>query len=99
MSAKANSSEAKPAFIFFNCDDEKNERSMNIFWDNNRVVYRDLKSSRKILWEKIQDELAAGRIRIDEAEIGAAKIAVIEGDPTAASKYIKNGAIVKVHCF
>ena len=38
---------AKPGkvFIFFNCDAEKSEASMNIFY--NRAVYKDTKTSRK----------------------------------------------------
>ena len=97
--AKANTTEAKPAFVFFNCDDNKSESSMNIFWDNNRTVYRDLKGARKILWEKVQNELDAGRIRIDAANIDAVKELVLDGDPTEAGKYMQNGAIVKVNCF
>ena len=67
---------AKKAFVFFNCDENKSEQSMNIFY--NRVVYRDLTTARRLLWKKITDEL--------------------EGDPTAASEFIKFGAIKEIDC-
>ena len=50
----------KNAFIFFNCDEEKSQKSMNVFY--NKEIFRDLKVSRKALFAKIEEELAAGRI-------------------------------------
>ena len=97
--AKTNATEAKPAFVFFNCDDSKSESSMNIFWENNRTIYRDLKGTRKILWEKVQNEVDAGRIHIDENNLDTVKGLILDGDPTEAGKYMQNGAIVKVNCF
>ena len=37
----------KNAFIFFNCDEEKSQKSMNVFY--NKEIFRDLKVSRKAL--------------------------------------------------
>ena len=89
---------AKPAFVFFNCDEAKSEGSMNIFWENNRMVYRDLKGARKLLWEKIEQEMEIGRVHIEANDLEAAKSAVLDGDPTKASAFIKNGAIVSIEC-
>ena len=97
--AKTNTPEPKPAFIFFNCDEIKSQGSMNIFWENNRVVYRDLKGARKILWEKVQSEIESGRVHIDEANMETARSLVLEGDPTQAGQYMHNGAIVRVDCY
>lgn len=99
MAYKNNVPDAKPAFVFFNCDNEKSESSMNIFWENNRMIYRDLKGARKLLWEKVQSEMDAGRVRIANSDIEAAKAAVLDGDPTAAGQYMQNGAIVRVSCY
>ena len=55
---------AKPgkAFIFFNCDANKSEASMNIFYNN--AVYKDTKTSRKNLWKRVKEEYGAERIQI-----------------------------------
>ena len=49
----------KNAFIFFNCDEEKSQKSMNVFY--NKEIFRDLKVSRKALFAKIEEELASPR--------------------------------------
>ena len=81
---------AKPgkAFIFFNCDADKNEASMNIFY--NRAVYKDQKTSRKNLWKKVQ--IAAENLK-------AVELAITEGDPVEASNFIQFGAIRAVECY
>ena len=47
--------EAK-AYVFFNCDEEKSDKSMNI--DYNNEVFKDTVASRKALWAKIASEVA-----------------------------------------
>lgn len=79
----------KKAFVFFNCDEEKSQKSMNVFYNN--TVYRDLKGARKALLAKVEAEIAAGRV--NASDIDAVKAAIIDGEPTDASAYLKYGAI------
>ena len=58
---------ASKVFIFFNCDADKNEASMNIFY--NHAVYKDTKTSRKNLWK---DNLKAVEAAITEGDPVAA---------------------------
>ena len=79
----------KNAFIFFNCDEEKSQKSMNVFY--NKEIFRDLKVSRKALFAKIEEELASGRIHAKEEAI---RDAILNGNPTDASSYIQYGTIL-----
>lgn len=90
---------AKPdkVFIFFNCDAEKSEASMNIFY--NRAVYKDNKNSRKNLWKKIKEEYGAERIQIALENFPAVKEAITEGNPVEASTFIRFGAIRAFDCY
>ena len=90
---------AKPdkVFIFFNCDAEKSEASMNIFY--NRAVYKDNKNSRKNLWKKIKEEYGAERIQIASENLSAVENAILEGDPVEAGNFIQFGAICAVDCY
>lgn len=85
------------AYLFFNCDEAKSEGSKHISYNN--AVYRDMKGSRKALWEKIQEERTAGRIKLEEENLEAAKSAVLEGNPVDAGKYLQYGDIVSVECY
>ena len=82
----------KNAFIFFNCDEEKSQKSMNVFY--NKEIFRDLKVSRKALFAKIEEELASGRIHAKEEHIPAIRDAILNGNPTDASSYIQYGTIL-----
>jgi len=84
-------------FIFFNCDADKNEASMNIFY--NHAVYKDTKTSRKNLWKKVKEEYGAERIQIAADNLKAVEQAITEGDPCAASNFIQFGAIRAVDCY
>ena len=87
----------KRAFIFFNCDAEKSERSMNIFY--NHVVYKDTQASRKLLWSKVQNERREDRIKISDDDLAEVKRIIIEDDdPTKASDFMQFGAIKLVDC-
>lgn len=90
---------AKPgkAFIFFNCDADKNESSMNIFY--NRAVYKDTKTSRKNLWKKVKEEYGAERIEIAADKFKDVELAITEGDPVTASDFIRFGAIRAFDCY
>ena len=56
------SAAAKKAYIFFNCDEEKSEKSMNVFY--NHAVYKDTVASRKALWKKVESEIEAGKVSL-----------------------------------
>ncbi|MBQ6758739.1 MAG: hypothetical protein IJP42_06615 [Selenomonadaceae bacterium] len=90
---------AKPGkvFIFFNCDADKSEASMNIFY--NRAVYKDTKTSRKNLWKKVKEEYGAERIQIATDNLKAVELAITEGDPVEASNLIQFGAIREIECY
>ncbi|MBR5912878.1 MAG: hypothetical protein IKZ58_00725 [Selenomonadaceae bacterium] len=84
-------------FVFFNCDENKNESSMNIFY--NHAVYKDTKASRKNLWKRIKEENLADRIQISQENIVEVETIIMDGDPTFASEYMKFGAIKSLDCF
>ena len=88
---------ASKVFIFFNCDADKNEASMNIFY--NHAVYKDTKTSRKNLWKKVKEEYVAERIQIAADNLKAVEAAITEGDPVAASDLIQFGAIRAIDCY
>ena len=90
---------AKPGkvFIFFNCDADKRESSMNIFY--NSAVYKDTKTSRKNLWKKVKEEYGAERIQIAAENLKAVELAITEGDPVEASNLIQFGAIREIECY
>ena len=82
-------SEAKCAYIFFNCDASKAPASMNIRFNNE--VYRDYPAGREDLLAKVEAELAAGNIKI--ADLEAVRKAILEGQPTEASALMEFGCI------
>jgi len=90
---------AKPSkvFIFFNCDADKSEASMNIFY--NRTIYKDTKTSRKNLWKKVKEEYGAERIQIAAENLPAVEAAITEGDPVEAGNFIQFGAIRAFDCY
>ena len=90
---------AKPGkvFIFFNCDADKSEASMNIFY--NRTIYKDTKTSRKNLWKKVKEEYGAERIQIAAENLPAVEAAITEGDPVEAGNFIQFGAIRAFDCY
>ena len=90
---------AKPGkvFVFFNCDANKSEASMNIFY--NRAVYKDTKTSRKNLWKKVKEEYGAERIQIAAENLPAVEAAITEGDPVEAGNFIQFGAIRAFDCY
>ena len=90
---------AKPSrvFVFFNCDENKSEESMNIFY--NHEVFKDTKTSRKALWQKIKEEYLADRIQIAQENFPEVETLVTVGDPDEATRYIRFGAIKTLDCF
>ena len=76
-------------YVFFNCDEEKSETSMNIFYNNE--VFKDTVASRKALWAKVESEVAAGKVQIDDE--AATKEAVLKGDPCNATQHLRYGAV------
>ena len=88
---------SKKAFVFFNCDENKSEQSMNIFY--NHTVYRDMTTARRVLWKKIRDELEGGRIFIDDKDMQTVRKMILLENPVDASELIKFGAIREVDCY
>lgn len=84
-------------FVFFNCDENKNESSMNIFY--NHAVFKDTKTSRKALWKKIKEENLADRVKIEPENLKDVETIILDGDPEEASNFIMFGAIKSLDCF
>ncbi|MBO4401783.1 MAG: hypothetical protein J5809_08055 [Selenomonadaceae bacterium] len=82
---------AYKTFVFFNCDADKSEASMNIFYNN--ALYGNSLVSRGNLLNKVMAELDAGRIKIADADIKKVQSLIIKGDPVAASEFMQYGAI------
>ena len=81
----------KKAFVFFNCDEEKSQTSMNVFY--NSTFYSETKKARKELLAKVEDELKEGRIQIAEENKAKVEASIMEGNPADASKFITYGSI------
>ncbi len=87
---------ASKIFVFFNCDENKNESSMNIFYNN--VTYKDTTISRKRLLNKINAEHKAGRVQIAEENFSKVEEIIMKGNPVDAGNFIKYGAIKSFDC-
>jgi hypothetical protein len=81
----------KKAYVFFNCDDEKSQKSMNIFY--NQTIYNATKKARKELLAKVEEEVAAGRVNVAEGKMDTVSKEILDGEPTKASNYLQFGAI------
>jgi hypothetical protein len=81
----------KKVYVFFNCDEEKSQTSMNIFY--NSTVYGDTKKARKELLAKVEEELKEGRIQVAEENMAKVSAAIMEGDPSNAKDFITYGSI------
>ena len=82
----------KKAYIFFNCDEGKDPKTMNVMYNN--TVFGDTKKARKELLAKVEEEIAADRVHADEAALETVRKEIIEGDPAKASDSLQFGAIV-----
>lgn len=87
---------AGKVFVFFNCDENKTESSMNIFYNN--VTYKDTKISRKRLLNKIKSESLAGRVEISEENLPKVEDTIINGNPEDAGQFIKFGTVKTFDC-
>lgn len=81
----------KKAYVFFNCDEEKSQTSMNIFY--NQTIYNATKKARKELLAKVEEEIAAGRVNVAEGKMDTVSKEILDGEPTKASKLLQFGAI------
>ena len=81
----------KKVYVFFNCDEEKSQTSMNIFY--NSTVYGDTKKARKELLAKVEEELKEGRIQVAEENMAKVSAAIMEGDPSSIKDFITYGSI------
>jgi hypothetical protein len=80
------------AYVFFNCDDGKNQTSMNIRYNNE--IFADKATSRKALLEKVLSEVKAGRVNLADKDLVSE--AILKGEPKEASKYMQYGTIERV---
>ena len=87
---------ASNVFVFFNCDAEKSESTMNIFYNN--VTYKDTTISRRRLFRKVQAESQAGRIQIAPENFPTIEEIIMKGNPEDAGKFITYGAIKAFKC-
>ena len=84
----------KSCYMFFNCDEQKSATSMNVKYNN--VVYR-CRNGRRALWKKIKEEIAAGRIFVDEQLRSTVRVHILEGNPEDINDFILYGNIVKLN--
>ena len=87
---------ASKIFVFFNCNAEKSESTMNIFYNN--LTFKDTLISRRRLLQKIKAECNAGRIKIAEENFAKIEEIVTKGNPVDASQFITYGAIRELKC-
>lgn len=80
------------AFMFFNCDENRSDASMNVSYNN--AVYRDTRDSRRDLWYKVRDEIDNGNVVIDEFDRTYIRDVILHTDPLYANDKIKYGNIV-----
>ena len=76
--AKKTTASKKYMYVFFNCNDNKDAASMNIRYNNE--TFADTAAGRKALLKKVEDEAAAGRVNVSDAE--AVKNDILKGEPT-----------------
>lgn len=86
-------SQAKKAFQFYNCDELKTIATMNPYY--NTIIYRDLKTSRQMLWKDIKTAVLINKaVEIDIANMDIVKDLILNGNPADANDYMKYGIIV-----
>ena len=90
--AKKTTASKKYMYVFFNCNDNKDAASMNIRYNNE--AFADTVAGRKALLKKVEDEAAAGRVNVSDAE--AVKNEILKGDPTDASAKLQYGDIERL---
>ena len=81
------------SYAFFNCDEHKSPVSMNPSY--NKDTYRNLRNSRRKLWQRLKKEQAEGRICIMEENWSKVRNAVLTGNPVDVNPMIQYGAIVE----
>ncbi|SEH40428.1 hypothetical protein [Selenomonas sp. KH1T6] len=90
--AKKTTASKKYMYVFFNCNDEKDAASMNIRYNNE--TFADTAAGRMALLKKVEDEAAAGRVNVFDAE--AVKNDILKGEPTDASAKLQYGDIERL---
>ena len=83
-------------YIFFNCDENKSETSMNLFYS--KAIFGESKNSRRKLFSRVQAEQQAGRVKIADENIKKIESLIVDGNPAEASKFIQYGAIKAFDC-
>lgn len=86
-------SQAKKAFQFYNCDELKTIATMNPYY--NTTIYRDLKTSRQMLWKDIKTAVLVNKsVEVDIEHMEIVKNIILFGNPSDANDYLKYGVIV-----
>lgn len=83
-------------FVFFNCDAEKNQSTMNIFY--NDVTYKDTPISRRRLLNKIKAEKQVGRIQFAEENLPKIEEIILKGNPEDVSQFLTYGTVKEFKC-
>ena len=69
---------------------------MNIFYNN--VTFKDTIISRRRLFNKVQAECKAGKIKIAAENLPKVEEIILHGDPEEAGKFITFGTIKAFKC-
>ena len=89
---KTSSTAKKYAYIFFNCNDNKDAATMNIHYNNE--FFADTAAGRKALLKKVEEEVAAGHVNVSDTE--AVKNDILKGEPEKASSKLQYGDIERL---
>ncbi|WP_296772033.1 hypothetical protein [Selenomonas sp.] len=89
---KKTTAKKKHAYIFFNCNDDKDAVSMNPRYNNE--VFADSAAGRKALLQRIKDEVNAGRVNVSDKK--AVEEDILQGNPTDASEKLQYGDIERM---
>ena len=80
------------AYIFFNCNEEKHTATMNVEYNNE--VFADTVDGRKALLTKVEEEVSAGRVNIEDKK--TVKELILKGEPSEASNKLQYGCIERL---
>ena len=89
---KTSGAAKKYAYIFFNCNDNKDSATMNIHYNNE--FFADTAIGRKALLKKVEEEVAVGHVNVSDAE--AVKNDILKGEPEQASSKLQYGDIERL---
>lgn len=83
--------------IFFNCDENKSEQSINICY--NDKAYGDTPAGRAKLLDRVLEEETKKSIFINSDDLQKVKEIITNGAPVDASQYLKYGCIRTINVY